>query len=63
MKTTQVNDVVGNFVVKLRDVKTEKLFLDKQLPLSDNDNNFNEKLNDNNYTRTVKKLHNVGLEI
>ena len=37
VKTTQVNNFVGTFVVKLCGVKNEKLFLNKQLPLNDND--------------------------
>ena len=53
MKTTQVNDFGGNFVVKLRGVKTENHYFNKQLPMNDNEINFDEKLNDNNYKRTV----------
>ena len=47
------------FVVKLRGKKTNIIFY-KELPLNENDNNFDGKLNDINYKITVMNLHNVG---
>ena len=32
----------------------------KQLPLNDNENNFDEKFNNENYNKTVSKLHDAG---
>ena len=32
----------------------------KQFFLTDNENNFDETLNDNNYKRTVRELHDYG---
>ena len=34
----------------------------KQLTLNENGNNIYEKLNDKNYKRKVKRLHDAGLE-
>ena len=48
-----------NFVVKLRGKKTN-IIIYKELPLNENDNNFDGKLNDINYKITVMNLHNVG---
>ena len=56
MTTAQVNDVVGTLVVKLRGMKTKNI-LYKQLPLNENENNFDEKLNENNYKRTAMRLN------
>ena len=39
-----------------------RIFLIKQLPLNDNENNFDEKFNNNNYEETVRKLHDCGWE-
>ena len=36
------------------------MFLNAKLPLSEDDNNFDEQLNDINYNRTVRKLHYSG---
>ena len=44
IKTTQFNDFAGTFFVKLRGVKTEKIFLNKQLLLTDNDNFLTKNL-------------------
>ena len=60
MTTTQVNDLVGKFIVKLRSLKTENHYFLLKSPLNENVNNFNEKLDDKNYKRTVKKLNDVG---
>ena len=48
MPTTEVKDVVGNFVVKLCRLKKYMIFKNKQLPLNENDNNFGGNLNDIN---------------
>ena len=37
MTKTEVNDVVGNYFVKLRGMKTNNHFLNKQLPLNENE--------------------------
>ena len=60
MTTTEVKDVVGTFFVKLRGLNIENNFLNTQLPLNENDNNSDRKLNDINYNRTVMKLHDSG---
>ena len=60
MTTTEVKDTVGNFIVKLRGLKTNMIVKNKQLPLNENDNDFDEKLNDINHNRIVMKLHDVG---
>ena len=57
MTTTEVNDVVGTFVVKLLGMRTKTNFKNIQLPLNENKNNLDEKLNDSNYNRAVMKLH------
>ena len=60
MATTEVKNFAGTFVVKLRGLKTKIILKNKQLPLNENDNNFDEKLNDINYKITVMKLHDAG---
>ena len=60
MTTTEVNYVVGNVFVKLRGLKTKMIYYYKQLPLNENDNNFDGKLNDINYKRTAMKLDDDG---
>ena len=50
MTTTEVNDVYGTFFVKLCDLNIEKIF-NTQLPLNEDKNNFDEKLNDINYKK------------
>ena len=62
MTTTQVNNFVGDSVVKLRGVNSENRFC-KNLPVNDNEDNFNEKLNDNYYKIIVKKLHDAGCKV
>ena len=57
MTTNEVKDVVRIFVVKLRGLNIENKIFNTQLPLNVNDNNFDAKLNDINYKRTVMKLH------
>ena len=59
MKTTEVNDIVGTFVVKFCSLKTKNnLFL--KIPLKEHENNFDEKFNDKNYKKTFMKLHDDG---
>ena len=48
---------MGTFEVKLRGLKTKMMFLNDQLPLNENDINFDGKLNGINYQRKVIKLH------
>ena len=42
MTITEVNDVLGDFFVKLRGLKTENHYFYKQLPLNENENSFDE---------------------
>ena len=51
MKTTEVNDIDRNFVVKLRGMNNEDNFLNTQLSLNECENNFDKKLNDILITR------------
>ena len=44
--TTKVKDIVRIFVVKLHGLNTGNKFLNTQLPLNENDNNFDGNLND-----------------
>ena len=48
--------------MKLRGVKAEKHVFYKKLPSNADKNSFDGKLNDNNYKRTFKKLHDDGWE-
>ena len=48
------------FVVELGGLKTKNILKNKQWSLNENENNFDEKLNDKNYKRTVMKLHDTG---
>ena len=59
MTKTEVKDIYVNFVLKLRGLNVEKIFYTK-LPLNEDDNNFDEKLNDINCKRTIRKLHDDG---
>ena len=43
--------------MKLRGLKIEKYFFYTQLPLNDDDTNFEEQVNDIDYNKTVNKLH------
>ena len=60
MTTTEVNDVVGTFAVKLVGLRAKTHFLNIQLPLNESKNNLDEKWNDSNYNRAVMKLHGDG---
>ena len=46
-------------VFKLLGLNTEKI-IDKQVPLNENENNFDEKLDDDNYKRKFKNFHDAG---
>ena len=46
--------------MKINGVEAHNHFKNKQLPLNDNEKTFDEKFNDNNYKKTVRKLHNSG---
>ena len=59
MTTTEVKDVVGKFVSKLHNLKNV-IYIYKELPLDENDNNIDVKLNDINYKRIVMKLHDAS---
>ena len=54
MTATNVKDIDGTFVVKLRGLNIDNYFFYTQLPLNEDDNNFDEKLNDINYKKTVR---------
>ena len=60
--TTDVRDIDGTFVVKLHDLNITNYFQNTKLPLNEDENNFDEQLNDINYKRTVRKLHDAGSE-
>ena len=55
MTTTEVQSVVENFVLKLLGLKTKINFFYKQLPLNENDNNFEGKSNDINSQKIVTR--------
>ena len=59
---TKVKDIDGTFVVKLRGLSIKNDLVYTQLPLNEDDNNFDEKFNDINYKITAMKLHDAGLE-
>ena len=63
MTTTEVKNVLGDFLVKLRGLNIENIKKNTQLPLNENNNNFVGKLNDINYKRTVLNLHDGGWKI
>ena len=60
LTTSDVSDIEGTFVVKLRGWNIENYFFYTQSPLNEDDDNFEEKMNDINYRNTVKKLHDAG---
>ena len=60
MTETDVNYFVGAFAVELHGVEAENHFKNKQLPLNDNENNFDEIFYNKNYKKTVRKLHDAG---
>ena len=43
--------------MKLRGLEAETIFKSKQLPLNDNYNKFDEKLNNDHYNKTLNNLH------
>ena len=53
MTTSDIINVEGTFVVKLRDLNIE-IFFYTQLTLNEDDNSFEEQLNDLNYRKIVK---------
>ena len=59
MTTTEVNGIMGTFVVKLHGLKAQNFF-NKESPPNENEKNFDEKMNDNNYKRTLMKLHDAS---
>ena len=61
MTTTEVQDVMGSFVVKLRGLNIPKKKNYAPLPLNEEEKHFGGKLNDINYKITVRKLHYTGL--
>ena len=48
LKALDVSDIGGTSVVKLRGLHIENNFFNTQLPLNEDDNNFEEHLNDIN---------------
>ena len=60
MTTTYIRDIDGNFVVKLHCLNIGNNFFITKLPLNEDDNNFDIQLNDKNYKRTIRKLHDAG---
>ena len=60
MTTTDVMDTDETFFVKLCVFNIEKYLFNTQLPLNEDDNNFDEQLNDIHYKRTVRELHSSG---
>ena len=55
--TKNINETVGYFFMKLRGFEAETIFKSKQLPLNDNYNKFDEKLNNDHYNKTLNNLH------
>ena len=53
--TSYVRYIEGTFVVKLRAQNIDTDFFYTQLPLNEDDNNFEEQLSYINYKKTVKK--------
>ena len=60
LTTSDVKNIEGIFVVKLRAHKIDGHFFYTQLPLNEYDEIFEEKLSYMNYKKTVRKLHNTG---
>ena len=60
LTTSDVSNIEGNYVVKLRGMKIENNY--KKILLNEYDNYFEEKLNDINYNKTFIKLHHAGLK-
>ena len=58
--TSDVMDIDGAFVVKLRAQDIYGRFFYTQLPLNEDDNNFEEKLGYMNYKKIVKTIHDTG---
>ena len=51
LTTSDVRDMEGNFVVKLRGQNINTHFFYTKLPLNEDDNNFEEQFNDINYNK------------
>ena len=58
--TSYVRDIEGTHFVKLRAQNIDIHFFYIQLPMNEDDNNFEEQLNYINYKITIRKLHDVG---
>ena len=54
LTTSDNRDIEGIFVVKLRAQNIDSHFFYTQLPLNEDDNNFEEQLSYMNYKKTVK---------
>ena len=59
-KTSYVSDIEGSFVVKSCAQNIDRHFFYTQLPLNEDDNNFEEQLSYMNYKKIVSKLHDNG---
>ena len=57
LTTSYIRDIGVTVFVKLRGLIIENYFFYTQLPLNDDDTNFEEQVNDINYNKTVNKLH------
>ena len=60
LTTSYVRDIEVIFVVKLRGHNIHCHFFCTQLPMNEDDTNFEEQLNYMNYKESVKKLHDTG---
>ena len=58
--TPEVKYIDGTLVVKLCGLNIENGFFNTKLPLNEDDNNFDGKLNYINYKRKVMKLHDAS---
>ena len=60
IKTTYLRDIYGIVFVKLRGLNVENPNFYTQLPLNEDENNFDKQFNDINYKITIRKLHDAG---
>ena len=60
LKTSDVRDIEGTFVVKLYGQNSKNYFFYAKLPLNEDDNSFEEQLKYISYKKMVKKLHDDG---
>ena len=60
LKTSDVRDIEGIFVVKLRAQNIDSHFFYTQFNLNEDDNNYKEQSSYNNYKKIVRKLHDTG---